>query len=327
MIVFRPRAAEFAPATWEMLAKLLPDRLRMTDEAGWLDDDRVCAILPFTPPGGAVKVADDLCLLFPENVPPPICTVFAYPSGNLPLGCDGGAGGDSGADRTPAEPGRRGRPADRASEPEHGPLEPMFLRPVSLGKRAVDVVGAGAGLLALLPAFPFVALAVKLTSPGPVFFRQKRAGLGGRPFVMWKLRTMVADAEARKGELVAQNEQDGPAFKIKCDPRVTRLGRFLRATSIDELPQLWNVLKGDMSLVGPRPLPCGEADKCEPWQRRRLDVVPGLTCIWQVRGRSAVSFADWVRMDVEYIENQSLAADVRLLLATVPAVVFRKGAC
>ena len=143
---------------------------------------------------------------------------------------------------------------------------------------------------------------------------------------MWKFRTMVANAEAKKADLMALNEQDGPAFKIKRDPRTTAVGRFLRKTSLDELPQLWNVLRGDMSLVGPRPLPCREADGCEPWQRRRLDVVPGLTCIWQVRGRSSVSFADWVRMDVEYIENQSIGADLKLLLLTVPAIVLRKGA-
>jgi lipopolysaccharide/colanic/teichoic acid biosynthesis glycosyltransferase len=143
---------------------------------------------------------------------------------------------------------------------------------------------------------------------------------------MWKFRTMVADAEARKAALMSLNEQDGPAFKIKRDPRITTVGRFLRSTSLDELPQLWNVLKGDMSLVGPRPLPCSESDRCERWQRRRLEVMPGLTGRWQVQGRSSVSFADWVRMDVRYIENQSLGEDLRLILLTVPALVLRKGA-
>ena len=202
----------------------------------------------------------------------------------------------------------------------------MFFRPISPWKRLADLVGATFGLVVLLPMLPFIAAAIKLSSRGPIFFKQQRAGWGGRPFSMWKFRTMVADAEARKAGLMAMNEQDGPAFKIKSDPRVTRMGRFLRKTSIDELPQLWNVLLGDMSLVGPRPLPCREADGCEPWQRRRHDVTPGLTCIWQVRGRSAVSFADWVRMDVEYIESQSLGADLKLILQTVPAMVLRKGA-
>lgn len=327
VVVFEPRAPELAAATADVLGNCLRGRLRITDEAGRLGTGLVCAILPFTPPKGAMNLADDICLLFPDEVAPPICTVHAYPFGNMPpevVPRDGGTDGKA----TDATPNRRGRPSISAPTPEpaHVPLEPLFRRPMPLAKRVVDVIVAGLGLAALVPFLPIVALAIKVTSPGPVFFKQRRAGLGGQPFVMWKLRTMVADAEALKTELMARNEQNGPAFKIKRDPRVTTLGRNLRATSIDELPQLWNVLRGDMSLVGPRPLPCGESDKCEPWQRRRLDVVPGLTCIWQVRGRSAVSFDEWVRMDVEYIETQSLVADFRLLLATVPAVVLRKGA-
>jgi lipopolysaccharide/colanic/teichoic acid biosynthesis glycosyltransferase len=322
VVVFTPRTAEAEAATWALLGQALPGRLRVTDEAGWLDADRVCAVLPFTPAAGAWKVADDVALQFPDDLPPPICTVYSYPSGNIPSAGDG--------DRRPqpagATPGGRAGADATCPVREPVPLEPLFLRPVSVGKRAVDVVGAAVGLLALLPLLPVVAAAIKLSSPGPVFFKQRRAGRGGRPFWMWKFRTMVADAEARKAELMGLNEQDGPAFKIKRDPRVTTVGRFLRSTSIDELPQLWNVLMGDMSLVGPRPLPCTEADGCDRWQRRRLDVTPGLTCIWQVKGRSAVSFSDWVRMDVEYIENQSLGEDLRLILLTVPALVRRKGA-
>ena len=337
LVVFTPRTDDAIDATTALLAQSLRTRLRITDHAGFLDDGIICAVLPFTPAAGAWKVADDLCLLFPENVPPPICTVYSYPSGTLPIPNVGAVSDGSGRfNSTPSERTPRPNLTDTplpaptgkslATRPATASLGPMFLRPASAWKRLADIVGATFGLVVLLPMFPFIAMAIKFSSHGPIFFKQQRAGWGGRPFSMWKFRTMVADAEARKAELMAKNEQDGPAFKIKHDPRVTRVGRFLRTTSIDELPQLWNVLIGDMSLVGPRPLPCSEAEGCEPWQRRRLDVMPGLTCIWQVRGRSAVSFADWVRMDVEYIESQSLGADFKLILQTVPAMMMRKGA-
>jgi lipopolysaccharide/colanic/teichoic acid biosynthesis glycosyltransferase len=184
-------------------------------------------------------------------------------------------------------------------------------------------------MLLAIPALILIGLAaigIKLASPGPVFFKQRRAGLGGRPFTIWKLRTMVPDAEAKKHDLKMLSEQDGAAFKLKNDPRIFPFGRLLRKTSVDELPQLLNVLLGDMSLVGPRPLPCDESDACLQWQRRRLDVTPGLTCIWQVKGRSSVTFAEWVRMDVEYIRKRTLLHDLSILLQTVPAVLLRKGA-
>jgi lipopolysaccharide/colanic/teichoic acid biosynthesis glycosyltransferase len=205
-------------------------------------------------------------------------------------------------------------------------LQHFLVRPQPVWKRILDVTGAAILLVGLLPVFGLIAAAIKLTSSGPVFFRQRRSGRGGEPFWMYKFRTMVVDAEARKAALMALNEQDGPAFKVRHDPRVTRIGRLLRRTSLDELPQLWNVILGDMSLVGPRPLPCDETRACETWHRQRLDVTPGLTCIWQVSGRSQVSFAEWVRMDVQYIRSQSLVHDLKLLLLTMPAVVGGKGA-
>ncbi len=170
-----------------------------------------------------------------------------------------------------------------------------------------------------------IAVAVKLTSRGPVFYSQERDGWGGRVFTIYKFRSMVADADARKHEVAHLNHQDGPAFKIEDDPRMTWLGRLLRATSFDELPQIWNVLRGDMSLVGPRPLPCRESAACLTWQRRRLDVAPGLTCIWQICGRSRVSFDQWIRMDLEYIRRRSLLLDLKLLVQTVPAVLLGRG--
>jgi lipopolysaccharide/colanic/teichoic acid biosynthesis glycosyltransferase len=205
-------------------------------------------------------------------------------------------------------------------------LHALLVRPMPRWKRAIDIGAAGFGLLLISPLLAIIALAIKLTSPGPVIFKQRRAGIGGKPFQIYKFRTMCVDAEAKKQELKAQSEQDGPAFKIKADPRITKIGKILRETSLDELPQLWNVVKGDMSLVGPRPLPVDESDECDVWQRRRLDVTPGLTCIWQVKGRSRVTFDEWVRMDISYIRRRKLFHDLLILVQTIPAVLLRRGA-
>jgi exopolysaccharide biosynthesis polyprenyl glycosylphosphotransferase len=194
-------------------------------------------------------------------------------------------------------------------------------------KRVLDVVGAGCGLLALLPLFLPLALCIRLDSPGPVLFSQTRIGRRGRPFRCWKLRSMYIDAEERKAALLAGNEMaGGTTFKMRRDPRITRVGRFIRKASIDELPQLWNVLVGDMSLVGPRPPVPMEVKQYTPRQRQRLAVKPGITCIWQVSGRSDIPFEDQVELDIEYISKRSLALDIRLLLSTVPAVLFARGA-
>jgi lipopolysaccharide/colanic/teichoic acid biosynthesis glycosyltransferase len=217
---------------------------------------------------------------------------------------------------------------DRAipsSRPD-GALEELFVHPMPAWKRGLDLAGASFGLLLLSPLLLVTAAAVKLTSPGPVIFAQRRAGLGGRPFTIYKFRTMCVDAERQQAALRDLSEQDGPAFKLTRDPRVTAIGQVLRKTSIDELPQLFNVLKGDMSLVGPRPLPTHEQDGCQPWQRHRLNVTPGLTCIWQVEGRSAVTFDEWVRMDVKYMRRRSLWRDLSILARTIPAVLLRRGA-
>ncbi len=212
------------------------------------------------------------------------------------------------------------------SKLEVQPLQSLLLVRTSPLKRCVDIAGASLALLALSPVLLAAAVAVKLTSPGPVLFRQQRAGLGGRPFTFYKFRSMTADAEARKKDLLAHNEQTGPVFKIAADPRITRVGRILRRTSIDELPQLWNVLRGDMSLVGPRPPILAEVKDYERWQRRRLEIAGGLTCIWQVSGRSSILFNDWVRLDLRYVEQSSAWTDLRLLARTIPAVVTCRGA-
>lgn len=195
-------------------------------------------------------------------------------------------------------------------------------------KDVCDRVLAALGLILLSPLFLAVAVVVKLTSPGPVLFFQRRSGLHGRPFTMWKFRTMEADAEKRHGELADRNEMSGPVFKVHDDPRVTRVGWFLRRTSLDEFPQLVNVLLGEMSLVGPRPLPLYEVEKFSSTaHRRRLSMKPGLTCLWQIRGRNDVTdFDDWVKMDLEYIDHWSLGMDLRILLWTIPVVLRGAGA-
>ena len=195
-----------------------------------------------------------------------------------------------------------------------------------LVKRAIDVLGAVAAILVLGLPLAIVALLVKLQDGGPVFFVQQRSGLYGRTFPMYKFRTMVPDAEAKKAELEKLNEMSGPVFKIARDPRVTRLGALLRKTSIDELPQLWNVLRGEMSVVGPRPPIPDEVGRYERWQMRRLSMKPGLTCIWQVSGRNRVDFDNWMRLDLEYIDNWSLFLDLKLILMTFPVVLTGRGA-
>lgn len=197
-----------------------------------------------------------------------------------------------------------------------------------LVKAAFDRAASGLGLLAISPILIIIALLVRFTSSGPIIFRQRRAGIHGKPFTMFKFRTMYSDAEKRQAELQALNEMSGPVFKVQNDPRITPIGRWLRKTSLDELPQLFNVLRGEMSLVGPRPLPLYEVEQFQNVShRRRLSMKPGLTCIWQVRGRNNVtSFDDWVQMDLEYIDHWSLALDLGILLKTVPAVLLGSGA-
>ncbi len=193
-------------------------------------------------------------------------------------------------------------------------------------KRVVDVVVSAAGLILAGPLMGLLAILSKIDSAGPVLFRQVRHGMNGRRFVLLKFRSMVHDAEHQREVLAGLNEMSGPVFKIANDPRITRMGKWLRRTSLDEAPQLWNVLRGDMSLVGPRPPLPSEVLKYERWQRRRLSMKPGLTCLWQISGRNNVNFEDWMKLDMEYIDNWSLGLDFKILARTVPAVLFSRGA-
>lgn len=195
-----------------------------------------------------------------------------------------------------------------------------------LVKRLMDIVMSIAGLAVLSPLFFVIAIVIKLEGSGPVFYSSPRCGRKGRIFSFYKFRSMVCDADKQKEHLGHKSEVQGPVFKIKDDPRVTSFGKFIRRYSLDELPQLFNVLKGDMSIVGPRPPIPEEVAKYDIWQMRRLDIRPGITCLWQVRGRSDLSFYKWVKWDLWYIDNWSLGLDIRILLWTIPAVLKGRGA-
>lgn len=293
-----------------VLASILHERLRITDDKGYLEDGRIGVILPDTPEAGANVVARDVCEKYRAAGGTISYEVYVYPA-------------DFDLD---------GNPVFDTEEEAVGsavavhPMQTLFAAKTPRWKRAIDLAVGLCMIVILTPVLLIVALLVKLSSPGPVLFVQKRAGLGGKPFPIYKFRTMRVGADAEKALLRQFSVQDGPAFKLTHDPRVTRFGQMLRTTSMDELPQLFNVVLGNMSLVGPRPLPIEESDECESWHRHRLDVTPGITCIWQVSGRSSVTFAEWVRMDIQYIKKRSLLQDVKLLLLTIPSVLFCKGA-
>lgn len=286
--------------------------LRITDEIGLLEDGRIGVLLTDTESEGALIVGERIAYeCFSRELRYKIA-VSTYPE-----------------ERKESEFGDDSYlPPSEARPPSYQPtlLGKMFVQPTPLWKRATDVSLSLMLLVVLAPVMCLIALAIKVTSPGPMLFTQERSGLGGKPFRILKFRTMRADAERLQKELQTFSEQDGPAFKMTRDPRVTTLGRFLRKTSLDELPQLWNVIRGEMSLVGPRPLPSHETAQCEPWHRYRLDVVPGITCIWQVYGRSRVTFVDWIRMDLKYIRSRSPRQDASLICLTLPAVLSQRGA-
>ena len=338
LIVFDLALVPGTNAAHRQLAGVLATRLRRTDACGCLDIERVAAILPDTELDPAWTVANDVRRATLATHPGLTCAAYAYPTAwwahddrrgdspqtrpDLP-----GGNGDTGARHLPLgrpTPPDPTRPASRESLPER--LQALLAKPIPRWKRVMDVTGAATAIVLLSPVIALTALAVRLTSRGPVLFTQPRVGKDGRVFTFWKFRTMTAGAAAQKPDLLDQNEQTRPVFKMRRDPRVTLLGRLLRRTSLDELPQLWNVLKGEMSLVGPRPPTLDEVHEYERWHLRRLELTPGLTCIWQVSGRSLIGFADWVRMDLQYAERRSVLLDLMLLAQTIPAVLSGRGA-
>ncbi len=346
LVIFRAESDVRPALALSQLAKIVLAHARATDEVGHYDKTSVCVVLPDTDATGSWKFAQRVCDSAKRQDLMPVCVVYTYPSAWFPKeknnnhdnhnknGHNGN--GHNGNGHNGHHNGDRRRvmvPMDFGTSTEFPPteipvqrMEALLAKPLPKWKRALDLMGAGMALLVFSPIMIVIALAIKLTSPGPVIFKQKRAGLGGKPFEIYKFRSMCTDAEAKKKELMAQNEQDGPAFKIKSDPRITRIGKLIRCTSLDELPQLLNVIRGEMSLVGPRPLPIDEADAADQWQQRRLEVTPGVTCIWQIKGRSRVTFDEWVRMDINYIRRRNIGHDISLILQTIPAVLLRRGA-
>lgn len=310
-------------------------RCRITDEVGRFDRRSVFVMLPDTRAEGARHFAETIRAAMSRRRAVVSFAIYSYrpaerddeqPPSDLGGGRPKALAEGSGVTRRLPAPARTNSISVAAQGGAGLPLDHVLVRRLPAWKRAMDLAVAGVMLVLLWPVMVTIGLAIKLETPGPAIFRQRRAGLGGKVFEILKFRTMCNDAESQRDTLLHINEQDGPAFKIRNDPRVTRIGALLRRTSLDELPQLLNVLRGDMTMVGPRPLPCGESDGCVGWQRRRLDVTPGLTCIWQISGRSTVNFDEWVRMDLAYKRRYTLWHDLRILFATIPAVLTQRGA-
>jgi lipopolysaccharide/colanic/teichoic acid biosynthesis glycosyltransferase len=296
------------PRDLDFLGRVLLRRVRMTDTIGFLSGRRMGVLLPDTSKSGAWKVASDVCSVYPLGHDRPNCDVLVYPEDEFRRR-DGLPESEEEAEEKEVQLG----------------VESLLTHPMPAWKRGIDVAGAIVGLCLAAPLMFLFGLLIKLTSPGPALYSQEREGLGGRRFRIYKLRTMRVGADERQAALREFSTQDGPAFKMLDDPRTIWIGRWLRRTSLDELPQLWNVLKGDMSLVGPLPLPTAESLQCDRWHRQRLSVTPGITCIWQCWGRSTVSFEQWMRMDLQYIRRRSLGYDLKLLLSTAPSVVLAPG--
>lgn len=296
------------------LVPSIANRLRISDTIGWFED-QVAVLLPETDREGAMLVANDLAKIGLAHAMRFDTEVRVYPWDDELVHA---------VDEQKADSHNTGdKVVDELSAHAKIAFQPMIATP--WWKRMVDMVGASAGLICLWPVFAAAAIAIKLEGPGPVFFKQKREGKDGKCFDIWKFRTMYRDADDQKEDLRHISEQEGPAFKLTDDPRVTGVGRYLRKSCIDELPQLINVLRGEMSLVGPRPLPVNESLACKSWQRHRLRALPGLTCNWQIEGNRETRFNNWMRMDLQYLRRRSFFYDLKLILKTAVLAVMHRG--
>lgn len=304
------------------LEDVLKGRLRIMDEAGWFDQSRIGVLMPYTSRQGAWHMIEDMCRLMRGALSPADCRVYTYPQDWMKDSEPGHAGEDA-AEREVEHVG------PVADHPVAAALAPAGADSVPVWQRGLDIVGAALGLVILSPVFLATALVIKLVSPGPVFFRQKRIGRGGTPFVLWKFRTMAVAADTSLHQdhvaklIRSANEEAAamPMTKLTDDPRVIPLGRIIRATCIDELPQLFNVLRGEMSLVGPRPPIPYEAREYLPWQRRRFDAAPGLTGLWQVSGKNRLTFDEMIRLDIRYCRTKCLWKAIAIICRTPLAIV------
>lgn len=333
-------------STIRFLAREAIRRIRSIDEIGWYDERSIGVLLPFTPKQGAKKVAmliahaadsdpaqfwyliysyPSRCLIEPDGVEKQtdLKHSFAWPQDTSSLELGAAVNPDQNGRDKPFEP----TPPSHHSRFKRESVETVLSQKEPTWKRVMDIMGATVGLIAFAPLMLVTALSIKLTSKGPVLFNQQRVGLGMKPFTFYKFRSM--DQEQNKNTIVLDKSNESGPFVLKKsenDPRITPVGRFIRKWSVDELPQLWSVLKGDMALVGPRPLILAEALECEDWHSTRFDVKPGLTCLWQVYGRSRVTAEERSRMDLRYIVTLSFALDIKILLMTPIAVLTAKGA-
>lgn len=305
----------------------LKKQIRITDEIGWLDNGSI-GVLLFNSLNAEAKMFIEK---IKGNCPPNIlckCSISTYPEDMVEHPHDEGVHRGLEIPCHHSLSGSTSLPDHQIAKDDQVGLrlQPVFFDKMTVCKRLSDIIVSSIALVALSPLIVAIAIAVKLTSKGPVFFKHKRAGLGGVPFRFLKYRTMYVDAEDKKAALMQFNERTGPVFKMENDPRVTRLGVFLRKWSLDELPQFINVLMGHMSLVGPRPPTLDEVEKYDSWHNYRLEIKPGITCIWQVYARHEKSFENWVRLDIKYRQKQSFLFDMKLLALTLPAVLSRRGA-
>ena len=323
LVSFKVGPLDYGTDTTKYFIDQLKKQVRITDQIGWLDNYTIGVLLFNTPSEEASNFIEKIQRIYPHK------KFFKYSISCYPEGKT-----DHSANEKTGEFCHHSIPVSASSHDHHSAtdeqhalsLQPIFFNKTSIAKRLADIVLSILALIVLSPLLSIIAIAVKCTSKGPIFFRQKRAGLGGVPFTFLKFRTMQIDADKKKSELLSFNERTGPVFKMENDPRVTRLGIFLRQWSLDELPQFINVLMGDMSLVGPRPPSMDEVEEYESWHNYRLEVQPGMTCIWQVYARGEKSFENWVRLDIKYKREQSFLLDMKLLALTIPAVLSRRGA-